>query len=274
MKSTPTVIFLHIPKTAGTSFNTALSWQYWGKPSYWIDTLDFQAEGFMQLPLQRRAKLRLLRGHMEFGLHEMFPQPAVYTTFIREPVARLFSYWQNQQNTARHHPEATHSWLEAARTMTFEQYIAFGKDINLDNNQVRRISGMNAPFGECNRMMLEKARSNMAKYFPVIGLTNRFDESLALMHRALGWKRPLFYSVAKVGENQKNRSDPSESLVKDIRRLNELDAELYTFAQERFENSVKDANGWIETDVQQIRRLATVSPWIIPLARRLRGRKP
>src|SRR5438128_6341679 len=178
-----TVIFLHIPKTAGTSFNYALRWEYWSRPSYWVEPLDFGANGFKNLPESERTKLSLVHGHMQFGLHEYLPQTSRYVTFLRRPVERIVSYWNYARREAAAHPESELWWLQASRTMTLEELFGTGRDVELDNGQVRRISGMKAPFGQCTAEMLAKAKQNIERYFSFVGLTDYFDESLLLLKR-------------------------------------------------------------------------------------------
>src|SRR5206468_6211437 len=49
------------------------------------------AERFKRLSEQRRRHIRVVRGHLYYGLHEFLPQGATYITMLREPVARFLS---------------------------------------------------------------------------------------------------------------------------------------------------------------------------------------
>ncbi len=49
------------------------------------------AERFKRLPERRRRRLRVVRGHMLYGIHEFLPQGATYITMLRDPVARVLS---------------------------------------------------------------------------------------------------------------------------------------------------------------------------------------
>ena len=87
------VIFLHLPKTAGTTVNRLIEWEYRLSEMYSIDPVLFKwsAAHLRKLPPGRLKKIRMFKGHMLFGLHEVLPQPATYITVLRDPVDRVIS---------------------------------------------------------------------------------------------------------------------------------------------------------------------------------------
>lgn len=87
------LIFLHVPKTAGTTLNRIIEWQYNPVSIFTVDPHRIRATAarFKTFPEERRRRLRVVRGHLVFGIHEFLPQGAVYITMLREPVARLLS---------------------------------------------------------------------------------------------------------------------------------------------------------------------------------------
>ncbi len=87
------VIFLHVPKTAGTTLNRLIEWEYPLFEIYSVDPVFFRwsAAHLWQLPAQRLKRTRMFKGHMLFGLHKILPQPATYITVLREPADRVIS---------------------------------------------------------------------------------------------------------------------------------------------------------------------------------------
>jgi hypothetical protein len=78
------LIFLHMPKSAGTTLNRLIEWEYPLFQMYSVDPVLFRWSGarLWRLP-QRRLKLfRVFKGHMPFGLHEELPQPATYINVL------------------------------------------------------------------------------------------------------------------------------------------------------------------------------------------------
>ena len=96
------MIFLHLPKAAGTTLHMILDRQYGPDEAFTIDgqRVRESIEVFKQLPESERARIRALKGHMAFGPHHHLPRPAIYVTLLRDPVRRLISHYHN----VRRHP--------------------------------------------------------------------------------------------------------------------------------------------------------------------------
>src|SRR5438128_6438596 len=90
------LIFLHIPKTAGTTLNRIIDWQYNPVSIFTVDPHRIRATvaRFKTFSEQRRRRFRVVRGHLLYGIHEFLPQGATYITMLREPVARLLSTYR------------------------------------------------------------------------------------------------------------------------------------------------------------------------------------
>src|SRR5690242_7431356 len=87
------VIFLHIPKAAGSTLNRLIEFEYPLFEMYSIDPVFYRWSGthLHRLSKRRLGKIRVFKGHMLFGLHAILPQPATYITVLREPVERVLS---------------------------------------------------------------------------------------------------------------------------------------------------------------------------------------
>jgi hypothetical protein len=85
------VIFLHLPKTADTTLNRLIEWEYPLFEMYSIDPVFFRWSGAhsQKVPERRLKRTRVFKGHMWFRLHEILPQPATCITVLREPVDRV-----------------------------------------------------------------------------------------------------------------------------------------------------------------------------------------
>ena len=108
--------------------------------------------------------------------------------------------------------------------------------------QTRILAGasLRLPFGACTKEHLQAAKHNLDAHFQFVGLTERFDLSLALMRRLCGWKWH-FYVPDNVASPDFISIDPC--IIEQIRALNHLDLELYRYVQQRFEVLV-DQYGW------------------------------
>lgn len=81
-----TVIFLHLPRTAGTTLHRIIERQVRPEGIFsigWTEQESVQA--YRELSQARKAEIRMVRGHMAFGLHEFVPGPSTYFTLLRDP---------------------------------------------------------------------------------------------------------------------------------------------------------------------------------------------
>jgi hypothetical protein len=259
----PTLIFLHIGKTAGTSLRKILHRQFkaseilrvetpWRHPERLRreETLDY----FATLPEARRASARLIEGHLIFGIHEHVPRPSTYITLLRNPVALVISQYNFVLRRPRH-------WLHERVVrdgMSFGDYVRSGIALETDNSQVRALSGdRTTPFGGCTREMLEQAKRNLEARFSVVGLTERFDESLIFLKRAFGWS-----NVHYVRANVSPRKDPvPPETIRAIEEQNALDLELYRWATERFDAAIASDPSFAEEFARFRRSNSLYRPW-------------
>lgn len=261
---TALVVFLHVPKTAGLTLRRdvlkrqfredevfSTGWRDRGRaagsrsvgvfsdelgayglfegvqyPSavWYPDPVPVAAAAFLALPGPSRERVRLIYArHTEFGVHEHLPGPVDYVTMLREPVERVLSHYFYAREP-RVVPEAT-SLAEHVR------------DLVEANLQTRLLAGTfdprdRPPPGQ----LLERARRNL-RACRVVGLSERFDESVLLMRRAFGWRVPL-YVRRNVGRHRPPTSAiPREALAR-IEADNALDVALHAEAQAIFAEQV------------------------------------
>jgi Galactose-3-O-sulfotransferase len=224
------LIFLHIPKTAGTTLNRIIEWQYNPLSIFTIDPHRIRATAtrFKTFSEERRRRFRVVRGHLHYGIHEFLPQGATYITMLREPGARLLSTYHFILRRPLH---PLHRKLKTGR-LSVEDLIRLTP--HRQNLQCRFISGIGTG-GICDERVLDVAKENLTRSFRVVGLCERFQESLSLMMAAFGWKVP-FYKNHKVA---KTHPLIEPNVIKAIREHNRLDVELYEFGKKLFEESLR-----------------------------------
>ena len=183
------VIFLHVPKAAGSTLNRLIECEYPLFEMYSIDPVfDRWSWAHLQrLSKKRLGKIRIFKGHMLFGLHAILPQPATYITVLREPVDRVLSAF------------LLHAQLQAAPVLLEVQTWRIGPSrILLDAHQERtsnvRFSPELSIAKPFTAEICEIAKENLLRYFSVVGLAERFEESLALMKLRFGWKLQRYSS--------------------------------------------------------------------------------
>ncbi|MGO9479869.1 MAG: sulfotransferase family 2 domain-containing protein [Limisphaerales bacterium] len=201
------MIFLHIPKTAGSTFQfiienslgiTACHTNHTKRPVFTQADLDFAQKTF--------PVLRSIAGHnLVDPLSLSAPNP-FYLTFLREPVARVFSYYQES--------------LLNGNPRTFEEDLR--QNEFLENLHVKLMAG------ERN---LDKAKRFLERC-GFVGLTEKFELSLDVLARLSPYPLNMNYKKRRVAQdNRVKKSLESDSrLVEMTREYNKLDLELYSFA--------------------------------------------
>lgn len=98
---TPTIVFLHIPKTAGQTIHTALA-RAVGPGAVSPIRVHTQADTEGQLP----PGYRLYSGHLDWDMLESLPDPRFTFTVLRDPLERIASfYFYLRREAARLSPE-------------------------------------------------------------------------------------------------------------------------------------------------------------------------
>jgi hypothetical protein len=231
------VLFLHIPKAAGQTLSQVIVRHFDPATVFAIGRPNSQfIEKVKGLSDSEQAKIRLIKGHMPFGLHEYLLRPSTYITMLREPVDRAISYYYFALHTPDHY---LHETLQSKR-MSLREFVLNGLPTELDNGQTRLLSGIgnSVGVGECDLETLERAKQNLVSHFAVVGFAERFDETLLLLRSVFGW-RNLYYARLNVTRNRPSKDAVDQETLEAIMRSNELDRHLYEWARERFEQELR-----------------------------------
>lgn len=225
------VIFLHLPKTAGTTLNRLIEWEYPLLQMYSVDPVLFEwsAAHLRKLSPRRLKRTRMFKGHMLYGLHKVLPQPATYITVLREPVDRVISAFYFMRSYKLH----PLYWKFRRGNWTIDDFVRWSRR---DNVQSKIIAGANYE-EPCTAEIAETAKDNLQRHFGVVGLSERFEESLALMKLRFGWQFNT-YSSFNVTRSRPKRHDLSKSTLDLIIENNSYDVALYECARTIFESAV------------------------------------
>jgi carbon monoxide dehydrogenase subunit G len=238
----PLLVFVHIRKTAGKTLRQILYRQYTrGRTrlvrNYFVAP-EISRSVMEELAAAPPPELRVVHGHVLFWQDVEWPEETQFLTLLRDPVERTIShyYWLRSRSS-----RFKKSLEEAVRDGSIH-----------DNLQTRVLAAEMPPFGETTDEMLESALKSL-KRLDLVGLTDRFDETLVLATRVLGWK-PMLYRRENVTPDRKPREEISSKAIDLIKRHNELDIELYRSASKRFEREVESYGDELEIDVAALKR--------------------
>lgn len=239
-----TLIFLHLPKTAGNTLQTVLTTQYPEDSIYWTTPgrAPHAIEDFAAADESERGKYRLIIGHMFYGIHEKIPHDSTYITVVREPVDRIISNYHFNLT----HDEAPHYGYLNENNISLEEYVVRGIDVSTDNLQSRRLCGMDGrpritPIGKCPQSMLDRAMRNLRDNFTVVGLLERFDETLMLIRREFGWNSWPYYQRQNITAGRPKLTGTDPEVMRLIADRNRLDVALYAYARKLFNGHMRRA---------------------------------
>ena len=258
-----TLLFLHIPKTAGSTMYKVLGRQYSRAETLRLESS--QIDQFKTLPSAQRGRYRLIEGHLYFGFHRYIPGASTYITFLRRPVERVLSFYYYARSTPDHYlyPQLANERLDLktalARELTSE----------LRNGQTRQLAGdeWEDPQRVLTRTALDRAKANLT-HFRVVGLLEEFDASLLLLRRAFGWHLP-FYVKENVTKEKPDETFLNAETRGLIEEANRLDLELYDYARDLFDEQRRAAGDSFAEELCHFRRSNRASASLVPRFARL-----
>ena len=247
-KRSRTLVYLHIPKCGGTTLNSILKANFPDDRRFYVDATDISGSRreLASLPEEKRRSIHLLHGHLSYGWHQLLPNKALYFTVIRHPLQRCVSHY-NYVRFRTAHPHYLRDVVEREK-MTLSDYVRSGVCDEMNNGQVRLLAGVEdivqephgrsaLEYGSNDPALLEQALHNIRRDFVVVGLQERYEESLLLLRHRLGLRR-----IASPRKNvarfhyDKHTATPTE--VEVIEDYNQLDLALYCAMAEQFEDEL------------------------------------
>ena len=209
--------FCHVVKAGGTTVESIL------RKAYGIRHLDVypktgvgeyklaeMSRDLKFMPWVRRMSGHGLRPYINYG---EFDQRLVWVIWLREPVARLISGYQ-------------HSCMRNGYSESFDKFL---RDIRRKNRQVYFLSGSPEDLAGAKKILREKVK--------VVGLLERFDESLSLLKSvipdkssALSYVRPK--NVASSSEIANRIYEKIDDYSDLLSQAAGLDIELYNWVKE------------------------------------------
>jgi hypothetical protein len=241
-RADPVPLFLHIPKTAGTTLTQCIYQQY-RTDQYRKEEGGFFVQGIYYFPADLhedretvisphaaralgRGDLRAVVGHFSFGIHQYVNKPWTYVTLLRNPVDRIVSLYHHfltWENTKLHAEIVSNN-------VSIQDFVLNLQCRRMDNDQTRRISGLEPKLGSRSTQILNKAKENLRQHFSVVGVTERFYETLILLKRTFSWAPISYFIPGLVNTSRPPASLLPQSTIDTILEQNELDLQLYEFA--------------------------------------------
>jgi len=246
----PVISFVHIPKTAGTSFIVLLD-RFFHADAIFPHQLWREVN---QLNPKENHRFKLFRGHFGGGgFKQLTTRPLEYLTILRDPLSlacSTYQYVKREQNTRVHdllkkdglslEAFISHPDTKPLVTNRLIRNLSFdfvedpaAQEVFLSAQTIeylqQHLKPKPLPLADGDRLLRAEKLLNQCRWF---GLVERFDESMQLLCFAMGW-RPIGQSQRL---NTSRGVELSEHAEEVLRSLNLEDLRLYQSAKMLFNN--------------------------------------
>ena len=248
-----TPIIMHIEHTGGTTLQRIIERQYKAEETYLVYKPALNPTPvFMAKSEDERRRYKLVFGHLYYGIHRYVPGESRYLTILRHPVDRMISsytYIARKETVPKHNLYKTNAITWAQHFDRRQDWMRqmnriVGGDDTVLENWLRKTLPDNA---------LEIALNHLENDFAMVGLQDRYDESLLMMRHVLNWTKPIVYVRQNVTTKRVTLSDLKADDRALIEKMAEFEMPLYEYAKKRFAAQIEAYPGDIERDLAQFR---------------------
>ena len=246
-------IHLHIPKTGGTTLRDIIQRQYRAEKILMIPKLEESENILKEVSTSQINQLKLIQGHLKYGIHNHFHRRAKYFAIIRDPINRVLStyyYVLSQKNNPQNLSTSNNQ-------MTIYDFVQSGVNPFLINGQTQLISGKT---GEIDNPIIESeelfslAKENIENDFLFLGITEMFDETILILKNMLGWHMP-YYSIANRTKKKPNYDAVNPTIISFIKEHNQLDIKLYNITKTSLLNRIAEENDIFQNRINKFKKI-------------------
>ncbi len=223
------VVFVHVPKAAGTNLDHFMAYmsEATGEPRIRVsghplgqrmsaDSPD-ASTSFSKLKKTDLHSLRYLTGHIPYGVHEGFARRPLYMTMLREPIDRYVSHFFMGVSRG--------AWPADADIGALFERGAFVADA-----MTRQIAGHWRGDLPCDDATLAEACDNLDNKFDVVGFADRAEETFQAVIALLNWP-DIAYEIHQFGVARP--SEVPNRVRNAFKPFAHLDQQLYEHARHR-----------------------------------------
>ena len=246
-------IHLHIPKTGGTTLRDIIQRQYRSEKILMIPKLEESENILKEVSTSQINQLKLIQGHLKYGIHNHFHRRAKYFAIIRDPINRVLStfyYVLSQKNNPQNLSTSNNQ-------MTIYDFVQSGVNPFLINGQTKLISGKT---GNIDNPIIESeelfslAKENIENDFLFLGITEMFDETILILKNMLGWHMP-YYSIANRTKKKPNYDAVNPTIISFIKEHNQLDIKLYNITKTSLLNRIAKENDIFQNRINKFKKI-------------------
>jgi len=260
-------VFLHIPKTAGTTLNSVLDKNF--DPDRVLDVYTREQQAALgELTYEELEGYDLIRGHLfVYDYAQLLDGPVRFKvfTFLRDPIERVVSEYSFLKNWPK---SQLYDYLNR-NNVSLAQYVSSQEGVLRQrgcNCMVNSLSGSGAANLDEG---LELAWHHVKDRFMAFGILERFDESLLLLRRAMDLQSTFYVRQNVRSANEGLTVTPAEYEL--ICEHNRYDLLLYERAQAEFSRRVEALGGDFRKSLLAFNRINSRLQRMTALLDRSRG---
>jgi hypothetical protein len=232
-------MFVHIQKTAGTSFRNML-FQLFDEEDIYANKAVMQAIGggypyysnYLAHARKAKRKPKVWVGHVPFITGQYLSSKMKYLCFLRDPLARAIShliYSFHRQPAAEKLPlENFYEKIKQGELWNLQTRFFADENINK-----RFYFGGKIPMNEEGLEIAKKHLSSCA----FVGIVEAYEASIRLLEQRFNWR---FDAIPRHNVTPGKKELP-EHIMNDLKNYISYDQELYEFAKTRFYQSLSKA---------------------------------
>lgn len=246
------LIFNHIYKTGGNTLLKYLAHQF--SPE---KTCMHQGINILDMSRHQISGYQLIAGHYPYSVRQYSSRSPKHCTLLRHPVRRAISLYGYLRSLAEHSDPA----IRLARNCTFEEFVVHPIVLpRISNTMTWFLTCSPDEFLNLSTITgdkdLELAKTRLAS-MPFFGLTERFEDSVRLMHESMGWISAPQQAPQNVTRLPLADSEVSDDCIEQLQDINQLDLVLYKFAEKLFAERLSST---LEADDSSLATHARTTP--------------
>ncbi|KZC98670.1 hypothetical protein TH47_14610 [Thalassospira sp. MCCC 1A02803] len=225
-QSLPVPVFMHIPKTAGSSIGELLENKVSRTDFY--TTIERPEDGYDNERFKlavNNPDIKIIQGHFDSRLLEIIERPYFAFTFLRDPVDHVVSFYYYIKN----HPKHSQFSLIQERDMNLSEIYRTTPPPLLDNLQVRYLCGK--PSTKLSEEDLEQAKTNLRSKFELVGTLDNLDAAIVRLSRLLNLSKQATIQHINVGKHRPHFEEVPKATRDAIEEHNSFSRELYEYAK-------------------------------------------